>query len=174
MKAEHVCLMMITNSCNCCTLHSLSLCQYPCYVCILVSAPAVFWVSRRLGTTVVVFQVRGTITTLCFFCSPSCWWAAGYSTDVSHVSKPTVHHYTITVSNIVLHLHWIRVLCLLFQTGRLTVWCIMRSKACGAWSLPWSAALPGCSVSSCWPFTTPAGPAWPCCYSSTRWLFAVC
>lgn len=59
-----------------------------------------------------------------------------------------------------------------FQTGRFTVCCVTRSRACGAWSLPSSAALPGCSASSCWPSITPAGPAWSCWCSSTRWLAA--
>lgn len=80
----------------------------------------------------------------------------------------------MTASDTALHLHWEHTpaLCVCFQTGRLAARCIMRSRACGAWSPPWSAALPGCSASSCWPSITPAGPAWSCCCSSTRWLAA--
>lgn len=59
--------------------------------------------------------------------------------------------------------------CVCSQTGPLAGCCIMRSRACGAWSPPWSAALPGCSASSWWPSITPPGPAWPWWCSSTRW-----
>lgn len=118
------------------------------------------------------FQVRGTITSSSSSCSPSCWWEAGFSTVVSCVSDPTYSPITIsdlfTVDTHACTVYMYMFLC--FQTGPLTVCCIMRSRDCGAWSLCWSAALPGCSVSSCWPFITPAGPAWSCCCSSTRWL----
>lgn len=135
---------------------------------------SVFWhviilVKLSWRRTSVVFQVRGTITTSSSFCSPSCWWEPGCSTAASCVSDRTCG--VMTASDTALHLHWEHTpaLCVCFQTGRPAAWCIMRSRACGAWSPPWSAALPGCSASSCWPSITPAGPAWSCCCSSTRW-----
>lgn len=128
-----------------------------------------FWLNSLSSNTFVVFQVRGTITTSSSSCSPSCWWEPGCSTVVSRVSDST--YSGVKVSATVLHSHWIHmpVLCVFFQTGRLTACCITRSRACGAWCPSWSAAPPGCSASSCWPSITPAGLAWCCCCSSTRW-----